>query len=173
MAGERRHWNHGTQRNGLHDCRRHRENGQRASGPPEGGSRGARLRAPRPLESSRQRRPQMARQGWRNPFKFLFTTTRREQYVEQYVLREHGKGRAFAEILEDPYVRAWSTPEERARLLEQPKVVAAVGQEAIADLRAAVAELSAPGAATAPSSRHVPAAGERAAGRSGGEVGWL
>lgn len=75
----------------------------------------------------------------RNPFKFLFGTTRREQYVERYVLREHKKGRAFAAILDDPYVHAWSSPEERARLLERPNVVAAVGDHALADLRAAIA----------------------------------
>jgi hypothetical protein len=77
-----------------------------------------------------------------NPFKALFSTTRREQYVERYVLREHQKGRPLAEILEDPYVQAWSTPAERARLLERPHVVAAVGDQAIADLRAAVASAS-------------------------------
>ena len=75
----------------------------------------------------------------RNPFQFLFGRTRRDRYVERYVLREHRKGRAFAEILDDPYVRAWSTAEERARLLERPDVVAAIGANAIADLRAAVA----------------------------------
>jgi hypothetical protein len=75
----------------------------------------------------------------RNPFKSLFGTTRREQYVERYVLREHRKGRPFLEILEDPYVRAWSTPEEVARLLERPDVIAAIGDRAIADLRASVA----------------------------------
>ncbi|HEU5476273.1 MAG TPA: hypothetical protein VFU64_00395 [Gaiellaceae bacterium] len=74
-----------------------------------------------------------------NPFKALFGTNRREQYVERYVLREHRKGRPLAEILEDPYVRAWSTQEELARLLERPHIVAAVGDQAIADLRAAVA----------------------------------
>jgi hypothetical protein len=82
---------------------------------------------------------QVKRSGWRNPFKSLFGATRREQYVERYVLREHEKGRAFAEILEDPYVRAWSTPQERARLLERPTVIAAVGEHAVADLRAAIA----------------------------------
>lgn len=81
----------------------------------------------------------MERSLWRNPFKFLFATTRREQYVERYVLREHQRGRALAEILEDPYVRAWSTPQERVRLLERPNVIAAVGDHAVADLRAAVA----------------------------------
>lgn len=80
----------------------------------------------------------MERSLWRNPFKFLFATTRREQYVERYVLREHAKGRPFAEILDDPYVRAWSTPEERARLLRRPNVVAAIGEQAIADLKATV-----------------------------------
>lgn len=74
-----------------------------------------------------------------NPFKALFGTNRRERYVERYVLREHRKGRPLAEVLEDPYVRAWSTPEERARLLERPHVVAAVGEQALSDLRAAVA----------------------------------
>jgi hypothetical protein len=76
-----------------------------------------------------------------NPFKGLFGTNRREQYVERYVLREHRKGRPLAEVLEDAYVRAWSTPEERARLLQRPHVVAAVGDQAIADLRAAVASV--------------------------------
>ena len=76
-----------------------------------------------------------------NPFKGLFATNRREQYVERYVLREHRRGWPLAEILEDPYVRAWSTPEERARLLARPHVVAAVGDQAIADLRAAVASV--------------------------------
>ena len=84
----------------------------------------------------------MSRSAWRNPFKSLFASTRREQYVERYILREHRKGRAFAEILEDPYVRAWSTPEERARLLERPKLVAALGEHAIADLKAAIAHTS-------------------------------
>jgi hypothetical protein len=74
-----------------------------------------------------------------NPFKGLFGTSRREQHVERYVLREHRKGRSLAEVLDDPYVRAWSTPEERARLLERPEVVAAVGEQAVADLRAAMA----------------------------------
>ena len=75
----------------------------------------------------------------RNPFSSLFTTSRREQYLERYVLREHRKGRALAEILEDPYIRAWSTPDERARLLDRPNVVAAIGEHAISDLRTAIA----------------------------------
>ena len=72
----------------------------------------------------------------RNPFSFLFATTKRDQYLERYVLREDRRGRPFAEILEDPYIRAWSTPDERAGLLERPNVVSAIGEHAIADLRA-------------------------------------
>lgn len=78
--------------------------------------------------------------GITNPFKSLFMRTRREQYVERYVLREHQRGRPFAEILDDPYVQAWSTPEERARLVDRPGLVAALGESAVADLRAAVAK---------------------------------
>jgi hypothetical protein len=75
----------------------------------------------------------------RNPFKGLFATTNREQYLERYVLREHQKGRPLIEIFEDPYVRAWSSPEQRARLLERPHIVTAIGEQTIADLQAGVA----------------------------------
>ena len=53
-----------------------------------------------------------------------------------------GWGRGVAEILEDSYVHAWSTPEERARLLQRPTLVEALGENAIADLRAAIARTS-------------------------------
>jgi hypothetical protein len=82
-----------------------------------------------------------------NPFAFLFTTSKGEQYLERYVLREHKSGRPLAEILDDPYVRNRSTPEERARLLERPNVVAAIGEHAVADLRAALAARAVAGAA--------------------------
>ena len=61
----------------------------------------------------------------RNPFAFLFVSTRREQCLAQYVLREYARGRPLNDVLADPYVRNRSTPEERARLLEQPELVAA------------------------------------------------
>jgi len=75
----------------------------------------------------------------RNPFAALFATPRREQYLAEYVLREHRRGRALADVLDDPYVRNRSTAEERARLLERPEVVAALGEQALAELRLAVA----------------------------------
>jgi hypothetical protein len=70
--------------------------------------------------------------GLRNPFSFLFARSKREDYLAQYVIREHARGRPLTEILEDPYVRNRSTPEQRARLLERPEVVAALGAGAVA-----------------------------------------
>ena len=52
----------------------------------------------------------------------------------RYVLREHTRGRSLQEVLDDPYVRNRSTPEQRARLLDRPEVVAALGERALADL---------------------------------------
>jgi hypothetical protein len=75
----------------------------------------------------------------RNPFAFLFVRSRREQYLSQYVLREYARGRSLQDVLEDPYIRNRSTPTERARVLEQPELVGAIGQQAVADLKLALA----------------------------------
>jgi hypothetical protein len=64
---------------------------------------------------------------------------KREQYLARYVLREHGKGRPLDEVLRDPYVRNRSTPEEQARLLERPEVVAELGEQDVTELRATLA----------------------------------
>jgi len=70
----------------------------------------------------------------RNVLAFLAARTRSEQYLEQYVLREHRRGRALAEILDDLYVRNRSTAAERERLLERPELVAALGAETVREL---------------------------------------
>jgi hypothetical protein len=80
----------------------------------------------------------------KNPLAFLFGHSRREDYLVRYVLREHAHGRPLSEILDDPYVRAWSTPTERRRLLERPELVAALGEQSLAELRRMVAEAKAP-----------------------------
>lgn len=67
----------------------------------------------------------------RNPFSFLFAPSRPERYVERYILREHVRGRALGEILDDAYVRNRCSPEQRARLLDRQEIVAAVGRQAI------------------------------------------
>lgn len=76
-----------------------------------------------------------ALEGRRNPFAFLFAGSRREEFLAQYVVREYGRGRSLREVLEDPYVRNRSTSEERARLLERPELVAAIGDQALEELR--------------------------------------
>jgi hypothetical protein len=63
----------------------------------------------------------------RNPFSFLFAGSRREQRLVEYVIREHHRGRALAEILDDPFLRNRTTPEQRARLMDDPAVVRALG----------------------------------------------
>jgi hypothetical protein len=72
----------------------------------------------------------------KNPFSFFFAATKRDQYLEQYLLREYRKGRSIDEILEDPYIQGWSTPDERARLLERLNVVSEIGEHSSADLSA-------------------------------------
>jgi hypothetical protein len=76
----------------------------------------------------------------RSPFSFLFVSSRREEYLAQYVLRECARGRSLEEVLTDRYVRNRSTAEERARLLERPEVVAELRDRAIADIRHSLAD---------------------------------
>ena len=71
----------------------------------------------------------------RNPFSFLFTRPSSEDRIAQYVIREHERGRPLAEILEDPYIRNRTTPQERARLLDRPEVVRALGHDAVESAR--------------------------------------
>lgn len=73
------------------------------------------------------------------PLRFLFASSRREEYVTEYLLREYARGRSLKDVLDDPYVRNRSTPAERARMLERPEVVAAIGEQAVSDLRGALA----------------------------------
>jgi hypothetical protein len=56
----------------------------------------------------------------------LFSRSRSDQHVERYVVREHERGRPFAEIMEDAYVRNRTTEEQRARIVERPEVIAAM-----------------------------------------------
>jgi hypothetical protein len=69
---------------------------------------------------------------FRNPFSFLFSRSSQEDRVAAYIVREHERGRALAEILEDPYVRNRSTPQERERLLDRPELIRALGDDVIA-----------------------------------------
>ena len=67
----------------------------------------------------------------RNPFSFLFAGSGKEDRIAAYVIREHERGRALAEILEDPYIRNRSTPQELARMLDSPEVIHALGESVV------------------------------------------
>jgi hypothetical protein len=71
----------------------------------------------------------------RNPFSFLFARSSSEERVAAYVIREHERGRSLAEILEDPYVRNRCSASERARLLDRPELIRAIGDDVVADTR--------------------------------------
>ena len=72
---------------------------------------------------------------FRNPFSFLFTRSSHEDRVAAYVIREHERGRALAEILEDPYVRNRCTPQEVKRLLDRPELIRALGDDVVSRVR--------------------------------------
>jgi hypothetical protein len=69
---------------------------------------------------------------FRNPFSFFGTRSSKEERVAVYVIREHGRGRSLAEILEDPYVKNRCTQDEIARMLERPEVIRAIGDDIVA-----------------------------------------
>ncbi len=68
-------------------------------------------------------------------FSFLFQRSAGEERVAQYVIREHGRGRPLAEILEDRYVQNRLTPDQRARLLDRPEVIKAIGNDTVSRAR--------------------------------------
>jgi hypothetical protein len=72
---------------------------------------------------------------FRDPFAFAFGRSRREQYLEQYVLREHDRGRPLEEILSDRYIQNRTTDAQRARLLDRPEIVAAIGRRMVEDVK--------------------------------------
>lgn len=55
-----------------------------------------------------------------------------------YVVREHQRGRSLAEILEDPYVRNRTSEQERARLLDHPELIRAIGKDVAESARSQV-----------------------------------
>jgi hypothetical protein len=72
----------------------------------------------------------------KGPFHFLFTTRSRDDYLTRYVLREHARGRALVDILDDRYILNRTAEADRARLLDRPEIVTALGAHATDELRA-------------------------------------
>jgi len=71
----------------------------------------------------------------RSPFSFLFARSSTEERVAAYVIREHGRGRELAQILEDRYVQNRLSPQQRLRLLDRPELIQALGDETVEDTR--------------------------------------
>lgn len=71
----------------------------------------------------------------RNPFSFLFTSSGKEDRIATYIIREHERGRALSEILEDPYIRNRCTEAELARLLDRPEVIHSLGEGVVSTER--------------------------------------
>jgi hypothetical protein len=74
----------------------------------------------------------------RNPFAALFSRSDQIDRLAAYVIREHDRGRPVAEILEDPYIRNRSTPEQRKRILDNPDVIRALGERTVDDAKQAL-----------------------------------
>ena len=74
----------------------------------------------------------------RGTFSFLSSTSRNEQRMADYVIREHHRGRPLHEILQDKYVTNRCTPEQIHRLLDRPEVVHAIGDDIVAAAKTTV-----------------------------------
>jgi hypothetical protein len=74
-------------------------------------------------------------QFFRNPFAFLFERSSQEDRLAAYVLREHSRGRPLPEILQDRYIVNRTTPSQLQRLLDNPDLVRALGNDTIEAVR--------------------------------------
>jgi hypothetical protein len=72
---------------------------------------------------------------FRNPFSFLFERSSQEDRLAAYVIREHDRGRPLSEILNDRYILNRTTPQQLQRLLDNPDLVRALGQDTIESVR--------------------------------------
>ncbi len=75
---------------------------------------------------------------FRNPFTFLFARSSAEEHLVTYVIREHNRGRSLNEILEDRYLINRTTPSQRARLLDRPELIQALGRDVTESAKAEV-----------------------------------
>jgi hypothetical protein len=69
--------------------------------------------------------------SFRSLFSFLWTTSRRETAVAQYIVREHHRGRSVTEIVGDDYVNNRVTREQLDRILQRPEVLHAIGGDPV------------------------------------------
>ena len=76
-------------------------------------------------------RIQSAAMAFGDFFRNLFNKSTHVDRVAAYVIREHERGRSLTEILDDPYVKNRTTPQERDRLLDRPEVIRALGDDVV------------------------------------------
>ena len=74
-------------------------------------------------------------QLFRNPFAFVFERSSQEDRLAAYVIREHDRGRTLDEILNDRYILNRTSPQQLQRLLENPELVRAIGNDTIESVR--------------------------------------
>jgi hypothetical protein len=75
------------------------------------------------------------RDAIKGAFSFLGSRSQTEERIAQYVIREHHRGRAVHDILEDHYVTNRCTPEQIRRLLDRPDVLHALGENLVAEAK--------------------------------------
>ena len=81
----------------------------------------------------------MSAMALKDMFSFLFQRSTQEDRVAQYVIREHDRGRSLHDILEDKYVvNRLQSPERRARLLDHPEIMHAVGGDMVEAAKASL-----------------------------------
>jgi hypothetical protein len=60
---------------------------------------------------------------------------RAEMQVARYILREHRNGRLLVDVFSDPYVRNRCSNEQLERVLDEPEVVRAIGEDDVDAVR--------------------------------------
>jgi len=76
--------------------------------------------------------------AFKNMFSFLFQRSSAEEHVARYVIREHDRGRALGEILQDRYVQNRLTPEQQKRLLDRPEIIEAISGDMLEAAKASI-----------------------------------
>jgi hypothetical protein len=71
------------------------------------------------------------------PLALVFTPSRKEAACADHLIREHHRGRALADIMQDAYITNRLSPEQAQRLLDRPEVLHAFGEDMIAAHRQA------------------------------------
>jgi hypothetical protein len=77
-------------------------------------------------------------EAFKNLFSFLFQRSSAEERIAQYVIREHNRGRALDEILQDRYVQNRLSPAQQKRLLDRPEIMQAMSRDVIEGAKASI-----------------------------------